>query len=83
MSCVALAFGTRARALAAWTVRLGGKHWLLARLLIGWLFMHDLEESCDVRASNIEFARAVAGAHACAYPPQTACGWCADYSVGD
>ncbi len=28
-----------------------------------WLFMHDFEERCDVRASNIEFARA-AGAHA-------------------
>ncbi len=27
---------------------------------IGWLFMHDLEEKCDVRASNIESARAAA-----------------------
>ncbi len=28
------------------------------------LFMHDLEERCDVRASNIEFVRAAVGAHA-------------------
>ncbi len=64
MSCVALAFCTRACVLAAWTERVGGSHWLIARLLIGWLFMHDLEERCDVRASNIEFTRAAAGVHA-------------------
>ncbi len=59
-----LAFCTRACALAAWTARLGGSHWMVARLLIRLLFMHDLEERCDVRASNIEFARAAAGVHA-------------------
>ncbi len=48
----------RTSALATWTARLGGSHWLVARPLIGWLFIHDLEERCDVRASNIEFARA-------------------------
>ncbi len=31
--------------------------WLVVGLMIDWLFMHDLEERCDVRASNIEFAR--------------------------
>ncbi len=51
-------------ALAAWTAGHGGSHWLVARLLIGWLFMHYLEERCDVRASNIEFEPAAAGAHA-------------------
>ncbi len=51
MSCVALAFCTRACALATWTARLCGSHWLIARLLIGWLFMHDLEERCSVHAS--------------------------------
>ncbi len=61
VSCVALAFCTRACALTAWTARLGGSHW---RLLIDWLFMHDLEERCDVCASNIEFTRAAAGEHA-------------------
>ncbi len=39
-------------------------HWLVVRLLIGWLIMHDLEEGCGVRASNIEFARATADVHA-------------------
>ncbi len=64
MSCVALAVYTRACELAAWTARLGGSHWLVARLQVGWLFMHDLEERCDVRASNIEFVGAAAGVHA-------------------
>ncbi len=41
-----------------------GSHWLVTRLLIGWSFKHELEERCDVRASNIEFARAAAGVHA-------------------
>ncbi len=45
--------------------------------------MHDLEERCGVRASNIEFARATADVHAWANPPQTACGWHADFCVGD
>ncbi len=61
VSFVALAFCTRACALTFWIARLGGSQW---RLLIDWLFMHDLEERCDVRASNIEFARAAAGVHA-------------------
>ncbi len=51
-------------ALAAWTAKLGGSHWLVARLVIGWLFMHDLEERRDVHASNIEFACAAADVHA-------------------
>ncbi len=64
VSCVALALCTRACALAAWIARHGGSHWLGAQLLIGWLFMHDLEDRDDVRASNIEFARAAAALHA-------------------
>ncbi len=60
VSCVVLAFYTCTCTFAAWTTRLGGSHWLVARLLISWLLMHDLEERGDVRASNIEFARAAA-----------------------
>ncbi len=65
MSCVALAFCTRACALAAWTARLDGSHWLIARLLIGWLFMRDLEERCDVRASYISSSRALLPVRTC------------------
>ncbi len=55
-----LALCTRACALAAWIARLGGSHCLVARVLIGWLFLHDLKENCDLCDSNIEFARAAA-----------------------
>ncbi len=39
--------------------------------------LSDLEVWRDIRASKIE------GAHVRANPPQTACGWRADYYVGD
>ncbi len=64
VSCVALAFYTCTCTLVEWTARLGGSHWLVARLLIGWMFMHDLEGRDDVRACNIEYARAAAALYA-------------------
>ncbi len=64
VSCVAVAFYTCTCTPTAWTARLGGSLWPVVQLLIGWLFMHDLEDRDDVRASNIEFARAAAALHA-------------------
>ncbi len=44
--------------LATWAARFCGRHWLVARRLIGWLFIRDLEEWRDGRTSKPTCKRA-------------------------